>query len=1130
MIFQRCFGSKHTEEVSTWLNRSSICLLTCIILYSLFFSSCEGKKKGPFVFKVLKSDKSGLTFANNLKSSDSLNLFKYMYFYNGAGVGAGDFNNDGLTDVFFASNQGDNSLFLNQGNLHFKNVTGQTGIPPDKAWSTGVSVVDINNDGLLDIYVSRVGKYKILNSNNQFLICQGINKDGIPQYSDKAKEYGLDFSGFGTHAAFLDYDMDGDLDIFLLNHSVHESGNFRARNQFTGTSHQTSGSRLYRNDGNIFTNVTAECGINSTAIGYGLGIVVSDINLDGYPDIYIGNDFHENDYLYINQKNGQFRDVSGSSMMHTSQYTMGVDIADANNDGYPEIVAVDMLPSDPYILKRSLGEDNYDIFHLKIRYGYNYQYTRNALQFNRGNGNFSETALYSGIAATDWSWAPLWVDFDNDGLKDLFISNGIPKRMNDIDYINYVSDQSIQQKIRDNKINEKDKILIDKFPQIKIPNKFYRNTGSLKFEDLQDKIDNDPSTYSNGAVYADFDNDGDLDVVVNNIDEEALVYQNLSNDKKEQLYLQLKLTGPKNNINAVGSKVIVHAGAEIRTYEKYAVRGFLSSMEAPLHIGLGKSNADSVILIWPDNSFERLNINKQITLQLTYREGLPLFDYSRVTSFKINPSFTAEDITAEVNLHYFHQENSFPEFDREPLMPHMLSTEGPALAVGDINNDGMEDVFIGSAKGKRRGLFIQQAAGRFTELRMPAIESDSNYEDIEATWADVNNDGNLDLIIASGGNEYYGKDHHLLPNVYLNDGKANFTRKADAITGIYETSACVVANDINGDGFIDLFIGGRGVPWQYGVKPPSYLLLNDGTGKFTDVTDKYSSELRNAGFVTKAIWIDIDKDNKKDLVVCLEWGTIDAYLNKNGTLVKKVLSDKKGWWNFILPVDINGDGNIDFVAGNVGLNSRLTASVKEPVRLYYNDFDDNGKKEQILTYYLNGKEIPFANKAEMDRQLPVMRKRFLYAKDFAKASLEDIVTRDKLASAELLSANYFSNCVLMNKGNMNFEVMPLPWEAQLTSFRDAVVVHANDDNLPDIMLVGNYYENNIEMGRYDADYGSLLLNDGNGGFTYAELKGLAIKGQSRNVEKILIGNRESYIVAKNNDSAVVISFIPDTIK
>jgi hypothetical protein len=511
-----------------------------------------------------------------------------MYFYNGSGVGAGDFNKDGLIDLFFSSNQGQNTLYLNQGKLKFKDVTKESMIPNNTGWSTGVSVVDVNNDGLLDIYVCRVGNFGTLKSKNQFLICEGINKNGIPYYKDRAAEYGLDFSGFSTQAAFFDYDMDGDLDMYLLNHSMHENGNFRPRKDFFKTYHPLSGDKIYRNNGNnTYTEVTKEVGINSSAIGYGLGIAVADINLDGYPDIYVCNDFHENDYLYINQKNGTFREDGEQQLMHTSQFSMGVDIADINNDAYPEIISMDMLSSDPYILKRSLSEGAYDIFNYKIENGYSYQYTRNNLQFNRRNGLFSEIGLYSGVAATDWSWAPLWLDFDNDGLKDLFISNGIPKRLNDIDYINFISNGEIQQRIGSNNMEEKDLSLINKFPEIKLPNKFYKNKGDLSFTDEDNLVEGTVPTFSNGAVYADFDNDGDLDIVVNNIDEPALLYENEKNNNKSSL--QIKLRGRASNVNAVGAKIIVYTNSGVRTYQKYPVKGFLSSMEIPILVVINKT-------------------------------------------------------------------------------------------------------------------------------------------------------------------------------------------------------------------------------------------------------------------------------------------------------------------------------------------------------------------------------------------------------------------------------------------------------------------------------------------------------------------------------------------------------------
>ena len=803
---------------------------------------------------------------------------------------------------------------------------------------------------------------------------------------------------------------------------------------------------------------------------------------------------------------------------------MGVDVADADNDGYPEIISMDMLPSDPYILKRSLGEDEHDIFYTKIGYGYNYQYTRNNLQWNRRNGMFSELGLYSGVAATDWSWAPLWMDFDNDGLKDLFITNGIPKRMNDIDYINYVSNGEVQQKIRENKLSETDIALIDKFPQIKIPNKFFRNSGKMQFSDMENQISNNKSTFSNGAAYADFDNDGDLDIVVNNIDEPAILYRNTTNEKN-QSFKSISLKGPAGNINAVGAKVIAFAGGDVRVYEKYPVHGFESSMEIPLLIGLNHTNLDSLFLVWPDNTYQSLGVDKsQSHIALSYKKGLPVFNYSILTSHWKNNTNSMTDITQVVGLRYLHKENPFAEFDREPLIPHELSTEGPALAVGDINHDGLDDVFIGASKTEKGAVFLQQPSGKFLLSNQPELSKDSMYEDVDACWVDVNGDGNVDLVVASGGNEYYGGDSNLLPRVYLNDNKGNLTRKHDAFSNIDVTASCVVPYDFNGDGFIDLFIGGRAVPWEYGKIPRSYLLQNNGKGQFTDVTSTISKELAQVGFVTNAVWADMDGDGDKDLLISLEWGGIVAFVNNKGRFTEKRITEKNGWWNFILPVDLNNDGHLDLIAGNLGLNSRLKATAAQPVRLYYNDFDDNGKKEQVLTYYLNGKEIPFANKSELEKQMPGLKKKFLYAEDFAKASLENIFSREKLHNSEIFTADYFSNAVLINKGDWQFELKPLPWKAQLTTYRDAVAVNANKDSLPDVLLFGNYYDNNIEMGRYDADFGTVLVNKGNGNFECENINGLAVKGQVRHIRKILIAKKQAYILARNNDSAQVIQF------
>lgn len=1098
----------------------TLLLLTCIN----FISCTSGKAKNiAALFKVLESETTGLNFSNDLTFSDDMNLLRYIYFYNGSGVGGGDFNNDGKIDLYFGSNQKQNRLYLNEGGMHFKDVTLETGIPDDKGWTTGVSVADVNGDGLLDIYVCRVGNYEVLHSKNQLLICKGIDKKGIPHFKDEATQYGLEFVGLSTQSAFFDYDLDGDLDMFLLNHSVQGYTALRTRIDYLKINNPLVGARLFKNEGNHFTDATKESGINNSILGYGLGIAVADINMDGYPDVYVGNDFYENDYLYINQKNGTFKEEGEKQLMHTSHYSMGVDVADVNNDAFPEIISLDMLPADPAILKRSTGEDDFDVFNLKLGEGYSWQYTRNNLQLNRRNGLFSEVGLYSGIAATDWSWAPLWMDFDNDGLKDLFISNGIPKKMNDIDYVNYISSTETQMDIRNKKTGANDFDLIEKLPQIAMPNKFYRNKGELVFEDEASGIENDQPTFSNGSIYADLDNDGDLDIVVNNINATPLIYENTNSRQGERTSLKIDLAGDVKNKRAIGAKVIVFVKGQVRTYEKFPVKGFLSSMDEPLLVGLAKSTIDSMFLIWPDNSFQKISIPaKDGGLAVTYQRGLPLFDYSILQKINVNKSYPVADITGHTGINYLHRENTFVDFNSERLMPHMVSTEGPALAVADVNHDQLDDVFIGSAKGSKSILYLQKPSGIFVKTNQPALDMDSTSEVVSATWSDINKDGHLDLIVACGVDENNSETNYGTPNIYLNDGKGKLTKAPEFFPKLNLSASVIDAADFNNDGFPDLFLGARSVAGNYGKIPRSYLLQNDGKGKFTDVSNGIAKGLNNIGFVTNSSWFDIDKDGDPDLIITLEWGGIYVFLNNKGSFQKQVLTDKKGWWNFVLPYDFDGDGDIDLIAGNLSENSRLKASPKEPVKLYHNDFDGNGKDEQILTYYLANEEILFSGKGELDKQLPFLKKKFLYAKDFAKASVADLFGPEVLAKSTVLTADYFSNSILINQGNLKFSVQRLPWQAQLSPFKDAVVYNANNDALPDILLVGNYYDNNTELGRNDADFGTVLINNGNNNFICETLNGVAVKGQARRIKKISINKKEAYIIARNNDSIVVI--------
>lgn len=1087
------------------------------VLSLVSLSACFYNQSPSFV--VLEASRTGLNFKNTLKSYPDFNMFKYMYFFNGAGIGCADFNNDGLSDLFFASNQGQNKLFLNQGNLNFKDITNQTNIPQDSAWSTGVSVVDINADGLMDIYVSRVGNFERLQSKNQFLICSKI-ENGIPTYEDKAAELGLDFSAFGTQAAFFDYDLDGDLDMYMMNHSLRYNGTYQEKKMYDHNRDSLSGDRLMKNEKGYFIDVSEQAGIKGNIIGYGLGLCIADVNMDGLQDIYVGNDFHENDYLYINNGDGTFSDKMLSCIQQTSQFSMGVDIADINNDGLPEIVTMDMLPSDPYLLKRSLGEDSYDLFNHKIKFGYHYQYARNTLQLNRGNEKFSEIGRYAGIHATDWSWSSLFLDFDNDGLKDIFISNGIPKRMNDIDYIKFISDESFQQKIKENNISDQEINLLNQFPEIKLSNPFFKNKGDARFERITEGIKNDKNTFSNGAVYADFDNDGDLDIVVNNIEDFALLYENKQNEQAKNNSLTISLKGYEKNIHAIGTKIVVYNKGAIKTFEKTNVRGFMSSMETPLLLGLGEIIPDSIHVVWPDNRFDVIHYNgKSQTITLNYKKDLAVYNYSTLLKADLLPE--SKEITSSLGLEHFHQENPFIEFDREPLIPHMVSREGPALVVDDVNNDGLDDFYVGSCKFDTSALYIQTKQGMFVKSSQTAFIKDANYEDVDARFADLNKDGFVDLIVASGGNEYSSKSPMLKPRVYLNDRYGNFKSTPNAIAqNVLLTASCVSVLDMNGDGHLDLFFGGRAIPWEYGSKPRSFVLLNNGQASFT-IDQKNSDVISDLGFITSSTEADINNDGRTDLLLTTEWNGIYWFNNAiNGQKVETITSDK-GWWNIACISDVDNDGDQDILAGNLGLNNKFNASLKTPLTMYVDDFDENGTIEQFLTYFQEGKEIPFNTHEELLKQLPVLKKKYLFAEDFAKANVQQFFAK-KLSQSKKYQTNNFSSMIFENMGKQKFEARQLPWQAQLSTIKCILPISINGDKLPDFLIAGNFFHNNIQMGRYDSEYGSILINQGGFKFKTLSLNQIDLLGEVRKLKTININNEEHVLVGKNNDYLKVI--------
>jgi enediyne biosynthesis protein E4 len=1104
-------------------------------------------QSGKTLFDLVSPDRSGIRFTNAIVESDSLHVFKYEYLYNGHGIGVADFNRDGLDDVFISGNVVANKLYLNKGSLRFEDITVKAKIEGNGHWRTGVNVADVNGDSWPDIYICHSGPVQGIALSNELYIHQGL-KNGVPQFREMAAEFGLDAPGsLSTQSAFFDFDRDGDLDLFLVNHSNHTFNPYLNTSKIRATPDMRFGNRLFRNDAQTdgtprFVDITLTAGIINNALNFGLSVVISDLNKDGWPDIYSSSDYTEQDYCYVNNKNGTFTQVLQKSFTHISKFSMGADIADINNDGWPDVYTLDMLPADNYRQKLLKGPDEYDAYHLLLDSGYYHQQMRNMLHLHQGidqqgNMRFSEIGQLAGISNTDWSWSALFSDFDNDGWKDLMVSNGYLRDFTDNDFLKYtVADEQLAQASKGN-LNFKTYDLVRKMPSNKLRNFFFRNEGDLTFSNKSLEWGFNNATISNCAAYADFDNDGDMDLIIGNNNEPVQLYENKANELVRKNYLQIRLKGSGNNTQAIGAKVYVYAkSAPVQLQELFPVRGYQSSSTHTLHFGLGDAaTIDSVRIQWPDGSLRTetsVTMNSRIDIEQRAKALHTGSSYVATPDISSNTTSTPrfKDVTAASKLGFTHRENDFVDFKVEVLIPYQLSRSGPALATGDVNGDGLSDVFLGGAIGQPGSLFLQQKDGTFSRAGSQPWEADKESEDIRAVMADFNGDNHLDLYVVSGGNEYVNGSPEYADRIYLNDGRAGFARSPNALPqGMTSSKQAITVGDMDGDGDIDLFVGGSAVPGGFPHASRSYLLRNDsrnGAIEFTDVTGAWSKELETPGMISSAAFSDMDADGKIDLIIAGEWMSVRLFMNTGGSF-KEVsntsgLSDE-GLWSALFVGDVNGDGKPDIVAGNAGDNLQFKTSKKEPVNLFVTDIDDNGMEDPLFCYYINGISYPAASRDELLDQVVPLRRKFVKYHQYANAGIADIVPDAKRKSALQWNVTELSTVAYINKGDNSFQKQVLPPYAQVSR-----TFSINDLGEQGLLMTGNFYPWRVQWGRSDAGLGSLVHfnKDGVADVRPAIETGLYIGGDVRQTAIIKnASGRRLIIVAKNDEPVQVLEIL-----